>query len=98
MSLLGKEGKRLFLILMLLISLSPGCSHSISGGPFPVLGRPTPPLAVTDPRGVWMTQNGNSYALGRKDFEDLRKFIIRQDEVIDIYECQIKAINGGDCE
>jgi|TARA_R110002153_G_scaffold25750_1_gene81456 hypothetical protein len=45
-----------------------------------------------------MTQNGNSYALGRKDFEDLRKFIIRQDEVIDIYECQIKAINGGDCE
>ena len=98
MSLLGKEGKRLFLLLMLLISLSPGCSHSISGGPFPVLGRPPPPLAVTDPRGVWMTQNGNSFALGRKVFEDLRKFIIRQDEVIDIYECQIKAINGGDCE
>ena len=98
MSLLGKEGKRLFLTLMLLISLSPGCSHSISGGPFSVLGRPPPPLAVTDPRGVWMTQNGNSYALGRKDFEDLRRFIIRQDEIIDIYECQIKAINGGDCE
>jgi len=98
MSLLGKEGKRLFLILMLLTSLNLGCSHSISGGPFPVLGRPVPPLAVTDPRSVWMTQNGNSYALNRKDFEDLRKFIIRQDEVIDIYECQIKAINGGDCE
>jgi len=85
-------------MLMLLISLSPGCSHSISGGPFPVLGRPLPPLAVADPRSVWMTQNGNSYALNRKDFEDLRKFIIRQDEVIDIYECQIKALNGGDCE
>jgi len=98
MSMLGKDGKRLFLILMLLISWSPGCSHSISGGTFSVLDRPPPPLAVTDPRGVWMTQNGNSYALGRKDFEDLRRFIIRQDEVIDIYECQIKAINGGDCE
>jgi len=98
MSFLGKKGKRLFLLLMLLISLSPGCSHSISGGPFPVIGKPLPPLAVTDPRNTWMTQNGNSYALGRKDFEDLRKFIIRQDEVIDIYECQIKAINGGDCE
>jgi hypothetical protein len=45
-----------------------------------------------------MTQNGNSYALNRKDFEDLRRFIIRQDEIIDIYQCQIKAINGGDCE
>ena len=98
MSLLGKEGKRLFLILMLLISLSPGCSHSISGGPFPVLGKPVPPLAVTDPRQVWMTHNGSSYALNKDDFEDLRKFIIRQDEIIDIYECQIKAINGGNCE
>ena len=98
MSLLGKEGKRLFLILMLLTSLSPGCSHSISGGPFPVLGKPVPPLAVTDPRQVWMTHNGSSYALNKDDFEDLRKFIIRQDEIIDIYECQIKAINGGNCE
>jgi hypothetical protein len=98
MSTLGKEGKRLFLILMLLISLSPGCSHSISGGPFPVLGKPVPPLAVTDPRQVWMTHNGSSYALNKDDFEDLRKFIIRQDEIIDIYECQIKAINGGNCE
>ena len=98
MSSLGTEGKRLFLTLMLLTSLNLGCSHSISGGPFPVLGRPVPPLAVTDPRGVWMTQNGNSYALNRKVFEDLRRFIIRQDEIIDIYECQIKAINGGDCE
>ena len=98
MSLLGKEGKRLFLILMLLISWSPGCSHSISGGPFPVLGKPVPPLAVTDPRQVWMTHNGSSYALNKDDFEDLRKFIIRQDEIIDIYECQIKAINGGNCE
>ena len=98
MSLLGKEGKRLFLITMLLISLSPGCSHSISGGPFPVIGKPLPPLAVTDPRNAWMTQNGNSFALNKEDFEDLRKFIIRQDEVIDIYECQIVAINGGDCE
>ena len=83
---------------MLLISLSPGCSHSISGGPFPVLGKPVPPLAVTDPRQVWMTHNGSSYALNKDDFEDLRKFIIRQDEIIDIYECQIKAINGGNCE
>jgi len=98
MSLLGKEGKRLFLILMLLTSLSPGCSHSIAGGPFPVLGKPVPPLAVTDPRQVWMTHNGSSYALNKDDFEDLRKFIIRQDEIIDIYECQIKAINGGNCE
>jgi len=98
MSTLGKEGKRLFLILMLLISWSPGCSHSISGGPFPVLGKPVPPLAVTDPRQVWMTHNGSSYALNKDDFEDLRKFIIRQDEIIDIYECQIKAINGGNCE
>jgi len=45
-----------------------------------------------------MTQNGHSYSLNKKDFEDLRRFIIRQDEVIDIYECQIMAINGGDCE
>ncbi len=83
---------------MLLTSLSPGCSHSIAGGPFPVLGKPVPPLAVTDPRQVWMTHNGSSYALNKDDFEDLRKFIIRQDEIIDIYECQIKAINGGNCE
>jgi len=98
MSLLGKEGKRLFLILMLLTSLNLGCSHSIAGGPFPVLGKPAPPLAVTDPRRVWMTHNGSSYALNKDDFEDLRRFIIRQDEIIDIYECQIKAINGGNCE
>jgi hypothetical protein len=64
MSFLGKKGKRLFLLLMLLTSLNLGCSHSISGGPFPVIGKPLPPLAVTDPRNTWMTQNGNSYALG----------------------------------
>ena len=98
MSSLGKGGKRLFLTLMLLTSLNLGCSHSISGGPFPVIGKPIPPLAVTDPRNAWMTQNGHSYSLNKKDFEDLRRFIIRQDEVIDIYECQIMAINGGDCE
>ena len=98
MSLLGKEGKRLFLLLMLLTSLNLGCSHSIAGGPFPVLGKPVPPLAVADPRQVWMTHNGDSYALNKEDFEDLRRFIIRQDEIIDIYECQIKAINGGNCE
>ena len=98
MSLLEKDGKRLFLTLMLLTSLNLGCSHSISGGPFPVIGKPIPPLAVTDPRNAWMTQNGHSYSLNKKDFEDLRRFIIRQDEVIDIYECQIMAINGGDCE
>jgi len=99
MSLLEKDGKRLFLTLMLLTSLSLGCSHSsISGGPFPVIGKPPPPLAVTDPRNAWMTQNGNSYALNKGDFEDLRRFIIRQDEVIDIYQCTIQAINGDPCD
>jgi hypothetical protein len=94
---LGKDAKKLLISLIVLISLSPGCKSGVSGGPFPVLQNPIAPLAVSDPHNAWKVYNGEAYALGKKDFNELRNFIIRQDEVIDLYECQIIAINGGIC-
>jgi hypothetical protein len=95
MNFLGKDARRLILVLMLLTSLSLGCSGT-RGGPFTVLPKPDLPLAVSDPRSAWEVNEG-SYSLSKENFEALRAFIIRQGEVVDIYECQIIAINGGEC-
>ena len=77
------------MMLMLLISWSLGCSGSISQGPFPILAKPKPPLAVSDPRSAWIVapiDQGGMFALKSKDFEALRAYIIRQSQLIDIYE------------
>lgn len=86
---------------MFLTNLSLGCSSGISKGPFPVLAKPVPPLAVSNPRQAWIVapiEQGGMFALKARDFDALRAYIIRQNEVISIYECQIIAINGGDCD
>jgi hypothetical protein len=94
----AKVAKKLIMLLMLLTSLSPGCSHGVASGPFRVLQKPEAPIAVSEPRKAWKVENGDTYSLNKQDFESLRTFIIRQGEVIDIYECTVIAINGGKCE
>lgn len=81
-----------------MILLNLGCSSGISGAGIHRLERPDPPRAVTDPRSAWKVENGRLYSLAQKDFEALRRFVIRQDEVLDKYDCMITAINGGSCE
>ena len=93
---LAKSTRKLLISLIVLTSLNLGCSTGIATG-FHTFNRPAPPKAVTDPRNAWKVENGHSYALNKQDFEALRNFIIRQDEALDLYECQVITSNGGAC-
>ena len=87
-----RKQKRILLTVVLLLVLGCGGGTNVL---YPIHARPILPLAVLEPDKIFLTCGDDYYCIAPEYLDDLRRFLIEQDAVIEKYENNIELHNSS---
>ena len=98
MSLTGKRTKKLFgrlkmLVIILALSLLPGCVSGNKSGGFPIHARPILPTALIEPAEVFLKCGDDYFCIAPEHLEELRVYTLEMDSLVRKYEHATGVIN-----